>query len=531
MMMSRRVFTAGMAGLVIALAVWRRLALALPRLRGVVGAAAVLAALHCFAADPPPEDARSFEVVVQLGTVLNDPRAFNGYTLFSRHLGAYLIDNAGQLRHKWDLPVGAIQVKLMSNGNLLGRSSDLLFELDAAGDEIWRLTTTRQTRLHHDYLRLPNGNILFLLRSIKEKPELIAAGADPRFAPEHLWYSHLAEIVPTPPEGGEVVWEWSSWDRLIQDHDPSKPNFGVVGDHPERVDLNYPLAGLAASRARLLHGRRFGSDNWMHANAIDYHEELDLVMITVRHWGELWVVDHGTTTEEAKGRSGGRRGRGGDLLYRWGNPRAYRRGTAADQRLFRPHHAHWIKSGPGAGNVLVFNNGWEFAGFERDHSSIVEVAWPGLAGLQPPMPGGAWGPPEPSWEYTASPPSEFLSYRAGGAQRLPNGNTLICVAEHGVLIEVTPSGETVWKYVSPVALDILRQGDPIEVSDLDVHVEPGEPWVIGTRTETALYRATRYAPDYPGLKALDLTPKGTLEEMRKERDREEIEDSAAVPGG
>ena len=263
---------------------------------------------------------------------------------------------------------------------------------------------------------------------------------------------------------------------------------------------------------------RFGSDNWMHANAIDYHEELDLVMITARHWSELWVVDHGTTTEEAKGSSGGRRGRGGDLLYRWGNPRAYRRGTAADQRLFWPHHAHWIKSGPGAGNILVFNNGWEFAGFHRDHSSIVEVAWPGLPGLQRPMPGRVWGPPEPFWEYTASPPSEFLSYRTGSAQRLPNGNTLICDGQHGVLTEVTPSGETVWKYVSPVGREILRQGDPIEVSDLDTLLEPADPWTIGTHAETTLYRATRYAPDFPGLKALDLTPKGAIEKMpRKEQ--------------
>ena len=515
-MTSRRIFTGGMAGLATALALWQRPAPVSRRLRGVVGAAAVLTALHCFAADPPPEDAGSFEVVVQLGTVVNDPRAFDGYTLFTKYRAAYLIDNAGQLRHKWNLPVGAIQVELMANGNLLARSRALLFELDAAGDEVWRLTTTTQTQVHHDYLRLPNGNILFLLRSIKETPELVAAGADPQFAPERLFYSHLAEIAPTPPEGGEVVWEWSPWDHLIQDHDPSKPNFGVVGDHPERLDLNYPLAGLAAARAQLLHGRCFGCKNWMHANAIDYHEELDLVMITVRHWSELWVVDHSTTTEEAKGRSGGRRGRGGDLLYRWGNPRAYRRGTAADQRLFWPHHAHWIKSGPGTGNILVFNNGWEFAGFHRDHSSIVEVAWPGLAGLQRPDAGSVWGPPEPSWEYKASPPSEFLSYRAGGAQRLPNGNTLICVAEQGVLVEVTPSGETVWKYVSPVGLGILRQGDPVEIDDLDGLVGPGEPWAIGTRAETSLYRATRYAPDHPGLKALDLTPKGPIEEMPRE---------------
>ncbi len=532
-MIGRRIFTSGMAGLATALALWQRPALASPRLRGVVGAAAVFAALHCFGAHPPPEDARTFEVVAQLGTVVNEPGAFDGYTLFSKYEEAYLIDNAGQLRHKWDLSSGAPQVRLTPNGNLLVRYNNRVFELDAAGDEIWRMTVTPGTVLHHDYLRLPNGNILLLLRSFKDKPELIAAGADPRFAPERISYAHLAEVAPTPPEGAEVVWEWSPWDHLIQDHDPSKPNFGVVGDHPERIDLNYPLAELATARERLSHmriGRRLDR-NWMHANAIDYHQELDLVMISVRHFSELWVVDHGTTTAEAEGRSGGRRGRGGDLLYRWGNPRAYRRGTAADQRLFWQHHTHWIKSGPGAGNILVFNNGWEFPGFERDHSSVVEVAWGGLGGLRGPSPGRAWGPAEPFWEYTASPPSEFLSYRMGGAQRLPNGNTLICVSEEGALVEVTPDGETVWKYVIPVAREILRQGDPIEIADRNVHVESGKPWAMGSRAETWVYRATRYAPDYPGLRGLDLTPKGPLEETpRKEQAQEETKTAATVPG-
>ena len=499
-------------------------------------AAAILAVLHCFAADPPADESDSapdaehrFEVVVQLGTVLNEPRAFDGYTLFSKYRGAYLIDNAGNYVHKWYLPDGSQQAGLTPNGGLLVRSRDWLVELDAAGDEIWRMEAAPGVRLHHDYLRLPNGNILLLLRSFKDRHELIAAGADPRLAPERMSYAHLAEVVPTPPEGGEVVWEWSPWDHLIQDNDPSKPNFGVVGDHPERVDLNYAIAELDALKGRFFRGRRFG--NWMHANAVDYHQELDLVMITVRHFSELWVVDHGTTTAEAKGRSGGRRGRGGALLYRWGNPRAYRRGTVADQRLFWPHHAHWIKGAPGAGNILVFNNGWEFAGFERGHSSVVEVAWSGLAGLRPP-PGRAWGPAEPFWEHAASPPSELLSFRMGGAQRLPNGNTLICVSEQGVLVEVTPSGETVWKYVIPVGREILRQGDPIEITDHNVLVESGKRWAMGTQAETSVYRATRYAPDYPGLKALDLTPKGPIEEMpREEQAPEKTEDAAVVQGG
>jgi hypothetical protein len=36
-----------------------------------------------------------------------------------------------------------------------------------------------------------------------------------------------------------------------------------------------------------------------------------------------------------------------------------------------------------------------------------------------------------------------------GAQRLSNGNTLICSGINGTLFEVTPDKETVWKYVNP----------------------------------------------------------------------------------
>jgi len=43
------------------------------------------------------------------------------------------------------------------------------------------------------------------------------------------------------------------------------------------------------------------------------------------------VIDHSTTTAQAAGHSGGTYGKGGDLLYRWGNPNAYQHGTAADE--------------------------------------------------------------------------------------------------------------------------------------------------------------------------------------------------------
>ena len=72
--------------------------------------------------------------------------------------------------------------------------------------------------------------------------------------------------------------------------------------------------------------------------------------MSVCAFSEFWIIDHGTTTAQAAGHTGGRRGRGGDLLYRWGNPRAYRAGTKADRKLFAQHNAHWIPKGlPGAG--------------------------------------------------------------------------------------------------------------------------------------------------------------------------------------
>jgi hypothetical protein len=93
-------------------------------------------------------------------------------------------------------------------------------------------------------------------------------------------------------------------------------------------------------------------------NSVSYNEELDQIMLSIHNFSEVWIVDHGTTTKESASHSGGRRDKGGDLLYRWGNPFAYRNGTKADQRLFAQHAADWIAPGlAGTGHMLIFNNG------------------------------------------------------------------------------------------------------------------------------------------------------------------------------
>ncbi len=452
-----------------------------------------------------------------MGLHRNDPGASAGYTLFGTRAGpVFLIDNAGYVVHRWELPehIHFPGAELLPNGDLMVILEDAARDCgiptggDIAwmrpdGDVVWRYAAAGC--VHHDHVLLPNGNVLLLLRSTKSREEVIRAGADPAFVgPDGLVVDHLVEIRPEPPSGGEVVWRWSPWDHLVQDFDPAKPNYGRPAEHPGRIDLNFLLEPLE----RAAKVERWMWKDWLHSNAIDYHAEADHVLFLARHFGELWVVDHSTTAEESLGRSGGRHGRGGDLLWRWGNPRAHGAGTVADQLLFWPHAAHWIPEGlPGAGNILLFNNGDEFGGLRRDHSEVLELDYPLRDAKFGAWPAGEPHPPSaPAWRYVADPPGDFLSYRASNAQRLENGNTLIASGFQGTLFEVTPEGREVWRYVSPVVMgERLFQGDAVPYEVL------GEGGIFErTVWRNLVYRAFRYPPAYPGLKALDVTPRGTL---------------------
>ncbi len=183
---------------------------------------------------------------------------------------------------------------------------------------------------------------------------------------------------------------------------------------------------------------------------------------------------------------------GGDILYRWGNPQAYRAGDAGDQQLFVQHDAQWINPGlPGEGNLLIFDNqAGRPAGLFR--SAIDEIVPPvDSSGSYLLAPGEAFGPAEPIWSYSGG--DEFYSAIISGVGRLANGNTLITSGVPGTIFEVTPDGETVWKYVNPIAsAGPLTQGDPL-------------PPLARGFNGNQVFRAIRYAPDYPGLVGRDLT--------------------------
>lgn len=420
-----------------------------------------------------------------VGIFVNDSAAFKGYTLFvpNNSTTTYLIDMNGLLVHQWESEYTPTQTAyLLGNGNLLrsahispgGNLGGGFQEITWNGSIVWEYCYVRQ---HHDVEPLPDGNVLMIANEVKTNSEAIAAGRNPVLLDGKLRGLHIIEVEKTDSSSGNIVWEWHVWDHLIQDFDSKKPNYGTVSEHPELIDLNFTTNGTA---------------DWIHPNSIDYHPEFDQILISNRHLNEIWVIDHSTSTAEAATHTGGNSGMGGDILYRWGNPASYTAGTADDQKLYAQHDAHWIEPGlPGAGNIMILNNGLKRP--EGVFSSVDEIVTPvdpsGHYSLQA---DSAYEPSEQSWIYTADNPTDFYSPRFSGAQRLPNGNTLICSGTNGIFFEVTPDNKVVWKYINPVTdSGPVFQGDSIEQNEVG--------------------RCLRYGPDYPGLTGKDLTPGDPIE--------------------
>ena len=86
------------------------------------------------------------------------------------------------------------------------------------------------------------------------------------------------------------------------------------------------------------------------------------------------------------------------------------------------------------GNLLIFDNGTHRLDHPIPHSRVIEVD---------PVTG------EIVWTYQEHYPFDFFSPFISNAQRLPNGNTLICEGSFGRLFEITPAGEVVWEYINP----------------------------------------------------------------------------------
>ena len=279
---------------------------------------------------------------------------YDGITLFNDNNGpdsqrTILIDNDGQVINEW-FGDGAIASTpyLLQGGDLLrpcraqgnipmngaavgGRVQRFSYD----GDVLWDFTFSDQNNQpHHDICAMPNGNVLIIAWERKTQSQGQSVGRQNLNG--EIWPTQIVEVMPTGQTTGDIVWEWHLWDHIIQDISASLPNYGIISQHPEKLDINkgnlHPQNG-----------------DWIHVNALDYHPALDQIVFSSNSLDEIFIIDHGTTTEEAAGPAG-------DFLYRWGNPSNYERTGA--HVLWNVHGVNWIDDGlPGEGNLLLFNNG------------------------------------------------------------------------------------------------------------------------------------------------------------------------------
>jgi hypothetical protein len=430
------------------------------------------------------------------GSLVIDKGAQHGFTLFTslNTKNTYLIDNCGQVLNTWQSDhISGSTSYLMTNGNMVravaipnpaitrGGGGGGIEIMDWESNLLWYFEyNTSVVRQHHDIVPLDNGNILVLAWQVRSLQESLAAGRNPAILEDgKIWSEEIIEVKPVFPNGFEIVWKWNVFDHLVQDYDPSRSNYGVVADHPELIDLNF-VSGA-------------GDEDWIHANALDYNPELDQVMVCSLIFNEFWIIDHSTTTAQAASHTGGKAKKGGDLLYRWGNPRTYRKGTEQDRKLGGPHHAHWIKKGlPSAGSVMVFNNR---AGTDYSAIEIINPLVDQEGNYQ--IQDGKFGPATASQTYKASPPSNLRSQAMSGAEMQPNGNLLICSTLQGRLIELTPSLDTVWLYKSPITATGIAGRDFVPTNS-NFASDPS-------------FRAIKYPPNYPAFENKILKTGETLE--------------------
>ncbi len=379
---------------------------------------------------------------------------FEGYTLFSpletyaEIPKTYLINNNGDIINNWSHEYGAASMPyLLPDSSIIypyrvpnptmqaGGVGGGIEKQNWQGDLIWQYTFSDQNiQHHHDIEPLPSGNILIIVWEKKTAEEAFSMGREIITNPiNQMWSTAILELNPI---NGVIVWEWHLWDHLVQDINPNLPNYGNIIDHPELFDINCGEVGSDIG------GPQQPNADWMHINAIHYNSTLDQIIISSRAQNEIYIIDHSTTTEEAASHYGGNSGKGGDFLYRWGNPQNYDRGSEADKILGWQHGAHWIESNfPGDGNIMIFNNNHNPG--NSNHSAVIEFT--------PPLDeynnyfikdGNAFGPENLEWILI----DDFATPIQGGAFRLPNGNTLVTQTHTATIFEYNQEGSIVWSY-------------------------------------------------------------------------------------
>jgi hypothetical protein len=385
--------------------------------------------------------------VYPTGVTIYDPaRTWSGFTVLAPLAtpAVLVIDMNGNVVKRWDdlnnsaggparvLPGGGV---VSASGARPPHQESLeLVQRDFDGKLVWSFRRNEQIELreqgvvwsarqHHDWQRedFPAGYY---------SPEATPATT----GSTTLLLTHTNHVVPAVADvmleddrlievswDGEIVWEW------------------VAGEHIDELGF-LPDARAAIRAAADLNAAR-GSYDWLHINSATY--------VGPNRWydaGDQRFAPNNVIVSSRQASLLAIVGRDGRIVWRLGPDFSASEELRKIRQIIGQHHAHLIPKGlPGAGNVLVFDNGgssgYGFAGpiapdgvgaFARATSRVLEIDPVTL---------------ELVWSYTAP---RFFSTNISSAQRLPNGNTLITEGAGGRVFEVTSERAIVWEYMNPL---------------------------------------------------------------------------------
>jgi len=385
--------------------------------------------------------------VYPTGTTIYEPdRSWNGYTVLSplQTPAVLVIDMNGNVVKRWEglnnsaggparvLPGGFV---ISASGARPPNQESLeLVQQDFDGKVMWQFSRNEQiktreggtiwsARQHHDWQResfpagyfapesmpaIEGGSTLILTHTNRTQPKVADVMLEDDRLIEVSWK-------------GEVAWEW------------------VASDHID--ELGFAPDARKAIKAAQSFNKARGSFDWLHINSAHY--------VGPNRWfdqGDMRFTPNNVIISSREASLLAIVGRDGKIVWRLGPDFSESPELRAIRQIIGQHHAHFIPKGlPGAGNLLVFDNGgssgYGFANpiapngvgaFARATSRVLEINPLTL---------------ELVWSYTNP---RFFSTNISGAQRLPNGNTLITAGAGGRMFEVTKEGAIVWEYMYPL---------------------------------------------------------------------------------
>ncbi|WP_254810896.1 aryl-sulfate sulfotransferase [Natronosalvus amylolyticus] len=322
-----------------------------------------------------------------------------------------------------------------------GKGKIYLVDMDGEPVHRWEVETAVQS---HTRL-LPNGNLLYPTRDRSNIEEAGLRELDPES--NVVWSYHCRIDHDYQVMDNDHLMLHTITDNMVPEIGPELRRNPYIVETDREKNLHWEWFGedhydelrqLLSADDWAFVEERIATDyafDWAHNNTLQiipenetYRKELEgdgpvrfepgNIVFSYRSVDVIGVIDYPS----------------GEIVWAWG-----------PSELDGQHLPYMLENG----NLLIFDNGTE-----RGWSRVIEVD---------PL------TEEIVWEYRGSPKEDFYAPFISGAQRLPNGNTLICEGTKAHLFEVTPDGEVVWDFVSPF----------------------GEEGSMGN-----VYRCLRYSPEY-----------------------------------